>query len=377
MFALALLAPLLVPRRWSPAGVLAGAALFTFALSVYQMVLQYCVMIVLMGIAVGLTRPLKVGSAAGWPRRVTSLLSWRRTLRNRNTALLACAALGTAGYVLVNAIARRLLHVTVGNRFGLLPPARIGERARTVWGVLKYRFLEPSPLLSQFAKGLLLLLLFTALAGLLVRARPWRLQWQSAVLLLAVVALLAAAVVWTVGIVMVPATFWPVPRVMAHAGILWAGTLAISYRCAGTRGRWALALLSLLIVLAFVGSDNRILSDQYRLNTRDAAKASRIVARLEMQPGFSGTEPVVVNGTAPNYPLGYGTQDMDMNLSAFSADWAKLSILREISGYNFRTAESQAQRDAAAAYCRTVKPWPGPESVTLRDGLAIVCLGSG
>jgi len=66
-----------------------------------------------------------------------------------------------------------------------------------------------------------------------------------------------------------------------------------------------------------------------------------------------------------------------MNLSAFSADWAKLSILREISGYDLKAAKDQVQKDAAAAYCREVKPWPGPQSVTLRDGLAIVCLGSG
>jgi hypothetical protein len=377
MCALALLAPLLVPRRWSTAGVIAGAFLLALALSIYQMVLQYCVMIGLMGAAVGLTRVLVVGSASGWPPRLQSLLSWRRMLNNRNAALLACATLGTAGYVLVNAVAVRVLHVTMGKRFGFLPPDRIGERAKAVWNVLRYRFLEPSPLLSQFSKGLLLLLLFAALVGLSLRARPWLLQRRPLLLLLAVVALLAVAVVWTVGIIMVPPTFWPVPRVMSHAGVFWAGTLAISYRCAGSRVRWLLGLLSLLIVLTFIGSSNRILNDQLRLNTRDAAKASRIIARMEASPGFSGTESVVVNGTAPGYPLGYTTNDMDMNLSAFSADWSKLAVLREISGYDLKPAEDKIQKAAAAAYCREVRPWPGPQSVTIQDRLAIVCLGPG
>jgi len=377
MCALALLAPLLVPRRWTLAGMAVGAFQFALALSIYQMVLPYCVMIVLMGTAVGLARVLAVGSASGWPPRVTALLSWRKLLRNRNATLLACAALGTTLYMLVNALAVRLLHVTLDERFGFLSRDLIGERARAVWRVLVYRFLGPSPLLSQFSKWLLLLLFFAALAGLLLRARPWLLQRQSALLLPAVVALLAVAVVWTLGIAMVPPIFWPVPRVMSHVGVFWAGLLAISYRCFGRPARRFLALLSLLIVLSFIGSSNHILNDQLRLNTRDAAKASRIVARLEALPGFSGTESVAVNRTSPNYPLGFGTNDMDMNLSAFSADWAKVSILREISGYDLKAAKDQVQKDAAAAYCREVKPWPGPQSVTLRDGLAIVCLGSG
>ncbi len=377
MGALALLAPLLVHRQWSLAGVAAGACLFAFTLSIYQLVLQYCVMIVLMGIAVGLTRVLAVGAATGWPPRVRALLSWPRLRRNRNAAVMACAVLGTAGYVLVNAATARLLHVTPGKRFGFLSPDRAGERARAVLDVLRYRLLGPSPLVSPLAKGLLLLLLLAALAGLLIRARPWRLQGRSILLLATVATLLALAMAWTVGIAMVPETFWPVPRVMSHAGVFWAGTLAIAHGCSGTRARRVLGLISLLIALSFLGSDNRILSDQLRLNARDAAKASRIVARLEALPGFSGTGPVAVEGTAPGYPLGFSTHDMDMNLSAFGADWAKLAILREISGYELRAADSPLQKETAAAYCRGVSPWPGPQSVTLQDGLAIVCLGSG
>jgi hypothetical protein len=377
MCALAVLALLLVPRRWSLAGVVAGAILFAFALSIYQAVLQYCVMIVLMGTAVGLTRLLVVGSASGWPQRVSSLLSLRRILQNKNAALLGCAVLGTTGYMLVNAFIAWALHVTMGKRFGFLSYDKIGERIEAVWGVLRYRFLGPSPLLNQFTKGLLLLLLLATLVALLVRAQPWPLRRQPALLLLTVFALLAVSVVWTVGIIMVPSTFWPVPRVMSHAGVFWAGTLVISFLCAGTRARWMLGLLSLLIVLSFIGSSNRILNDQLRLNTRDAAKASRIIARLEALPGFSGTESVAMDGTAPGYPLGYQTNDMDLNLSAFSADWAKLAILREISGYDLKEAKDPVRRNAAAAYCQEVTPWPGPQSVAIQGRMAIVCLGPG
>lgn len=375
MCAFALLALLLVPRRWSLAGVLAGAALFALALSIYQVILQYCGMIILMGMAVGLTRLLVTGNATGWPRRITSLLSWRRIPRNRNAALLACAVLGTAGYALVNAVIVRMLHVTLGNRFSLLSPDRLGERARQVWRVLEYRFLEPNPLLNQLSHRLLLLLLLATLVGLLIRARPWRLRRPSALLLPVILGLLVVSMLWTVGLIMVSSMFWPVPRVMSHAGIFWAGTLAISCLCFGARARWALGTLSLLILLAFIGSDNQVLDDQLRLNARDAARASRIIARLEALPGFSGRETVAVHGTDPGYQLGYRTNDMDMNISAFSTDWSKLSVLREVSGYDLQEAKSQADKDAAAEHCLGVQPWPGPQSVVIRDHLVVVCLG--
>jgi hypothetical protein len=373
MLAFALFALLLWPRRWSPAGVLAGAAVFAFALSIYQVVLHYCLMILLFGIVIGLTRVLVVGSASGWPERVTSLLSPRRMTRDKNAALLACAVLGTVLYIAINAVISWALQVTLASRTTLLSPARIGERAGEVWQVLRYRFLAPSPLLGQGPKGLLLLLLAVALTGLLAKARPW-LRPRPMLLLLAIIALLAAALVWTVGIIIVLADFWPVPRVMSHTAVFWAGVLAIAYQCSGVRVRQALGFLSLLVVLSFIGSSNRILGDQIRLNVRDMAKASRILLRLEALPGFSGTEVVAVDGATWTYPLGFATSDHDMNISAFGAGWAQVAILREVSGYDLKLAENDAQKAAAAAYCRGVLPWPGPESVTARDGLVIICL---
>jgi hypothetical protein len=373
MCAFALFALLLVPRRWSPAGVLGGAAVFALALSIYQAVLHYCLIIVLLGTAIGLTRLLVAGSASGWPARVTSLLAPRRIVWNKNSALLACAALGTILYTIANAAIAWALRVTMVSRTQVLSPGRIGERVAAIGHVLSYRFLAPSPLLGRFSQAALLLLLVTALAGLTGRARPW-LRPRTLFPLLAVVLLLAASLVWTVGIIMVLEDFWPAPRVMSHIGVFWAGALAIACQCAGARVRQALGSLSLLVLLSFIGSDNRILGDQIRLNLRDRAKASRILARIEAMPGFSGTAAVAVHGATWTYPLGFGTSDHDMNISAFGASWAKVAILREISGYDLKPAESDAQKAAAAAYCRGVLPWPGPESVVAKDGLVIICL---
>lgn len=375
MVAIALLSLLLVPRRWSLPLLGAGSVLFVFLLSIYQVVLHYCLMIVAMGAAFWLARYLKIGAAHGWPARVTSLLSARRILRHRNTALLICASAGTAAYAALALVLFRALDLARLERSRLIPLDMLDERGELILQVLRFRLLQTSPLLTVFTKGMLLLVLGAALAGLLWRARPWS-RPRAAALLAAAYALVAAALVWSLGVIMVLQEFWPAPRVLSHMGIFWAGLLAIACLCLGPRLRMALAALSVLIVLSFIGASNRILHDQVRLNERDGLKASRIIGRLEAQPGFAENVPVAVIGRARGYySLVYPTTDHDMNISALAPYWSVLWVLREISGYDLQPVPDEARRNAATAYCRGVQPWPGPESVIIRDGVAIVCLG--
>jgi hypothetical protein len=266
------------------------------------------------------------------------------------------------------------------SRTRLLPVDRIGERAAKVWELLLYRFLEPGTLVGRFPQGLMLLLLALALGGLAARARPWRLRrgrqpLRSGALFLTITAVLAAALVWSVGLIIVLEDFWPVPRVMSHVGVFWAGVLVIGHRCLSARARPALAGIALMLLLSFIGGSNRILNDQLRINSRDAAKANRILARMEALPGFSGTETVAADGSIWTYPLTFATADHDMNISAFGAEWAKVALLREVSGYDLKLAKDAAQKAAAAAYCRGVEPWPGEASVTIENRLIILCLG--
>ncbi|HEV7509614.1 MAG TPA: glucosyltransferase domain-containing protein [Thermoanaerobaculia bacterium] len=377
IFPFAILSLLLIPRRWSPRLVLAGSALFAVALSFYQMVLPYGLMIVVAGAATWLTRYLVLGNASGWPQRVVSLLSVRRLARHRNTALLGCILLGTALYTALTFTLALALRVQLMPRTQILPVHQWGERARGVVEELKLCLIEPNPLLSHLTQGMLLLVLLSALVGLCWRTRSWFRRARPSLLVLSIVALLFASLVWSLGALLFLAEFWPSPRVMAHVGIFWAGTLAVSYQCFGPRVRVALTGLSVLIVLAFIGSNNRIFDEQRRLNARDAYKANRIVARLETAPGFLDVRLVAVDGVAWTYPLRVGTLDHDLNVSAFGAEQAKADILAEVSGYDLVPTEDEAQIKAAAAYCRGVDPWPGPRSVTIEDRLAIVCLGPG
>lgn len=373
--AFALLALLLIPRRWSPSLVLLGSALFAVALSIYQVALQYSLMIVLMGVALWLTRYLVLGSAHGWPARLTPRLSLKGIARHRHAGLLACTLLGTTAYLAVTWATVVALNVSPGQRMGLVAPADIDQRLVDVANVLRQSLLSSGSLVAGLAQGSLLLLLLSAVAGLIVRARPWN-RLRPQLLLATVMVLIATSLIWTLGVNLVLRGFWPVSRVMSHSGAFWGGVLAITHRCSGAFVRRSLALLSLVIMLSFIGSNNHILNDQIRLNMRDAMKANRILARLEMLPGFSEADGVAVEGKTWHYPLGYKTTGMDMNISAFGADWSKLAILREISGYDLKSVEEGGPRKAAAAeYCSGVAPWPGPESVAIRDRMAIVCLG--
>lgn len=154
------------------------------------------------------------------------------------------------------------------------------------------------------------------------------------------------------GLILVLQDFWPASRVLSHSGIFWGGVLAIAYCCSGPGVRRGLALLSLVVALSFLGASNEIFSDQVRLNLRDALATNRMIARLEALPGFGEVESVAIHGTFWRYPLGFRSTEYDMNVSAFGAGWAQLSILREISGYNLKPAADQASMDAAAAYCQ-------------------------
>lgn len=374
IFPLALLSLLLIPRRWSPGLVTAGSVLFALALSIYQLALHSGLMIVSVGAAIWLTRYLMLGNARGWPRRIVSLLSLRRLARHRNTALLACLVFGSALYAALALALAAGLEVGLSSRTRILPVQHWGGRVHEVCAELELRLLEPG-LVAPLAEWLLLLVLAGAVAGLLWHTRNW-FRPRPPLLAASIFLLLLASFVWSLGTLLLLEEFWPAPRVLAHVGIFWAGVLAVAYQGWGRRGRTALAAAAVLIVLSFVGSNNRIFDEQLRLNRRDALKANRIVARLEALPGFSNVRVVAVDGINWTYPLRFETTDHDLNVSAFAADWAKAALLAEISGYDLELAEEAPQIAAAAAYCRGLEPWPGPRSVTIRNGLAIVCLGT-
>jgi hypothetical protein len=373
IFPVGMLCLMLIPRRWS-AGLLAtGSVVFAVLLSIYQLALHSGLMIVLVGAAIWLARYQALGNRLGWTPRVLALLSPRQLLRHRNTALLGSIALGTVLYVAMMIALATSLRVDLAPRTQLVHLSQWGTRASAVFTELQSRLFEPNPLITSGTQWMLLLLLTAAVAGQVARTRGWSRRLPP-LLTPSILLLLGAALLWSFGVLLVTEEFWPTSRVLAHTGIFWAGVLAIARLGLNRSLRGALGGLAVVIVLSFVGANNRILGDQLRLNLRDAHKVNRVIGRLESMPGFPAVRVVAIVGGSWTYPLRLSSADHDLNISAFAADWARVELLAEVSGYDLRPAIEEAQIAAAAAYCRAREPWPGPEATAIVENLAIVCL---
>jgi hypothetical protein len=381
--ALALSTLLLLPRRWTVGRIVLGSALFALALSIYQVVLHFTVMVVLMGGAIWLARALVAGQALGWSRRWSALFTWRRLLRHRQAALSFCVAAGTALYLAGTLAMKVVFHVHLLKRTQLIQVEGLRQRMADVLDLLEKRLLLPDPLIPQLTQRLLLAILVFAILGLLLRRGVWT-RPRAAAAAWGSIVLIGLGLLWSIGLLLVLREFWPVARVMSHVGIFWAGVLAVAWILSGRLRHAGLALIATLVVLSFIGADNHILEDQLRINRRDILTANRIVARLEALPGFHEVEALAIDGGSWRFPVGIPTQDHDMNISAFGSKWSKVQVLREVSGYgwtwgrenelNPNPSPSPELEKAAADYCGRAEPWPAPTSVVQQGRLAIVCL---
>lgn len=131
-----------------------------------------------------------------------------------------------------------------------------------------------------------------------------------------------------------------------------------------------------MLLLSFAGTNNLVLSEQFRINSRDLATASRMIARLEAEPGFPDAKKLAVVGRWREYPLHFLTTGKgDLNISGFGQWWSRANLIREVSGY--RLAEPGPEDVVRAeTYCHGAQPWPDPSSITVLDDIAVICLTS-
>ncbi len=367
-----LTALLLVARRWSPRRLVGGAVLFAVILSIYQLMLHYLLMVALVGGAVAWGRYLRFAGEHGWSERVCRIVTWRRVLGHPSTALGICALGGTALYAVAARLYLSQLHLELTARTQLLEVGGLGERARQVAATLSAMLLGREPLITRVGQWILLALLGIAIVGLLRWLRMGAVV-RSVAAAGAALGGLGASLIWSFGLTLVIQEFWPAPRIVAPIAIFWAGAFALAGLLNGRLVRALSFAGAGILLFSFVGMDNRIFSEQVRLNQRDRLAANRIVERLELEPGFSTGMALAIHGQRWSFPLALRTASFDLNISAFGAAWSKAELLREITGYNFAVA-SAAQVAAAAEYCRGSAVYPAPSSVVVRNGLAVVCL---
>ena len=95
-----------------------------------------------------------------------------------------------------------------------------------------------------------------------------------------------------------------------------------------------MSLIFILQIFFHVGNVNRILTDQYRVNLRDMAKANRIFASLESQPNYLDMQKLVVVGGNWEYTAKIPTSGYSINDSAYVASWSKVEVIQEVSGHH-------------------------------------------
>jgi hypothetical protein len=339
-------------RRTLIVAVLAIAA----ALVTYQVVVNYLAMVLLFNIVFYFARG-----------RDDDQNEAGRVLRDQLvtfTLALLCFALATLAIPFV-------LRLPLTQRTAMMTLSQAPVREALLWKQLGVMFIHSEAILPVATKYLLIL---TPIATLAISAiqNPRTLQTIRLRSVLAFLLAVLLGVPGSLGVVLILQEWWPVPRVCEHIGIFWAGIFVLVYRIVPTLSRRVMLLLSGVILFSFLGSNNHIFLDQNRVNRRDQANANRMVARLEALPGFSPTEAVAIIGGFWGYPSPIPTAEGDMNISALYAEWSKLYVLNEVSGYNLKPAPPDAV-EKAKAYCVAAQKWPAPESVAKLDSVSVVC----
>jgi hypothetical protein len=243
-------------------------------------------------------------------------------------------------------------------------------------GIVKI-YWAPEPVISEWLKILIAILLLVAIAEILnsqFRRKADQPDYMGMIGILVSFLLLVPA---SIGIIMFFDNWWPVPRVISHVAVI-IGLLFLLADYCGERSsyhylRSSISVARIIVLVGFVLLSNQIFADQNRVNQTDRMLANRIVARLETQSDIGKVQFVFVDGGSWGYPSPIRTVQGDMNISAFFPSYSKVPLLAEVSGYNFQTATGDNAR-LAKNYCETKLPWPSSESVKVTNDLAIICL---
>ena len=231
----------------------------------------------------------------------------------------------------------------------------------------------PYPLKISFALSLLVFFVVVA-AGILQREESLGKRILKIGLAVLIVILMIFSVV---GVQLPLKEFSPSRRTISLLMLIYVTVFALASRWFDKYRKTAVVLgLAFCFQIFFlIGNTNRILTDQYRVNLRDMAKANRIFASLESQPNYQDMQKLVVLGGNWEYAAGISTGGYGINDSAYASDWSKTEIIQEISGHKFKYLSPEDHK-IGDGYCKSATPWPDRDAITIKLDLGIVCLGA-
>lgn len=335
-----------------------GCILLIVALSMYQLVLNYVGVMVLVGL-IRASLTVAGGRNERWQNYLPAVASG------------AMAGLAVVLYLAANKVFIAALGVPVDARGQMIAADRLGARLGEVVELAKWLFHHP--LLVTTASSVRTAFWSLAAGGWIVIS--WlivrRLKWEALIPLALV--LLAPAV--GLGVVLVGATWWPVPRVLGGLVALFAAGCFWLCLHATTKGtQLAIGLIAGMLLVSSAAIGHRIHNDQRQLNTFDGFLAGEILSSLRAVDGFTEQTPVAVVNTRMRWTHGIplATTWMDMNISAFYVSSAVPARIALSTGRKLNFREATAQQTAT---CANSPAWPDAGFVTLQpDGVALVCL---
>ena len=341
------------PRLWW-----LGAVLLVFALSLYQLVLNYVCLMVLLGMLLIYLRsegPLR----SHWG-------SYRPAI-----AGAAMVLVGLIAYLVINKVLITVLDVPMDGRGQTLAFDQIGTRWQDVKGFGSWLVGHPLFLVPSKAAGLIFWSFVLAGWGLLL-VRVLR-RWRAETPVAALVVLAMPAV--GLGVVLLGASWWPAPRVLG--GVVAVFAIGCFCLCVSSRARWAKAVVGSLagmVLISSVAIGHRIHSDQMLLNAHDGFLAEQLYAALRTHGDFTEKTPVaVVNNTLKwTHPASLATTWMDMNISAFSIPSAVRARVALSTG---RVLNIRQATEEETARCASTPNWPDQGFVSnSTDGSLLACL---
>jgi hypothetical protein len=168
---------------------------------------------------------------------------------------------------------------------------------------------------------------------------------------------------------------WLAPRVVAHAGAVWAVLLlaALVFGPAKWRRR---IFLSVAVLLSGISvCTYTVVRDGQRLNERDRTLAREIVADLQRNPQFDPNLPIAVIGLldAKSSYMAHTWSYYNLNTSKFGNEWSKRAALEAAAGRKLTLPDAAFLR-SASNLCASAKPdRPHYSTITTKRG-AVVCL---
>ena len=334
------------------------------ALSIYQISLSLIFTTLCLALVLEVPRQYTQNTSINWREIINNTKLWPRLIT-------ICS--GTGLYLVINKAIQYVLHISPSDRFQFIHIENILPRLIEIKNVLIRIFILPEPLMPISLKIMLIILILLAVYFYVGKIFSKSLNKSTIVNLSVLTVLFIIATLSIIGVTSAIKSWWPVPRSLSAISFFWGGMIALAYITSGEKIRLLVVSLSIFVLFGFIGINNHIFTDQLRLNMRDFHKANRIIARMENNPDFTKIQRIAVVGGNWYYPSAIHTVEGDMNISAFSQPWSKISILKEISGYDFAYATPDEQKKAEE-YCRGTLKWPEPGSVIISGNLCIVCL---